>query len=377
MANLKLIRVTGTPFSDAYRGCIGIQTSSERFEIIMDGKTWPQTSSFGQGYEPATKTDIEISWSTIYPHWTPEVGDKVIITQNIGNWRDKKATIVRDGGDDYWIVKDDDGHTCNFSKENQMILAPYCEPEKKLEQYHLHGFKLGDRITAIEIDGIRAGKHGTIVHFHQGHVGVSFDENIGANDCNGNCPYGRGWYLQVTQVEHYVEPKIKEETVSIKFLTEQQFKEKGLWRHSSPKGWNSMGLMNKYLGWSLVIPKSSIGSNGSFSYEDWTFQVTDYIITEWIPSKVDDFRDVSRTIANSSGAIGSSEPAKRLIIKGTSAAADSNPIFTNGVVYPVRLDLAHGSTHSTIATIDTDPLSLYKQKPITIKAKPKSKLTTI
>jgi hypothetical protein len=373
MANLKLIRVTGTPFSDACMGCIGIQTSSEDFEIIMDGRTWSQTSSFGQGYEPATKTDIERSWSTIYPHWTPEPGDKVIITQNYEDWANCKGTIVEEYNS-YYKVKREDGCMAAFDS-CEMILAPYCEPEKKLEQYHLHGFKLGDRITAIEIDGIRAGKHGTIVHFHQGHVGVSFDENIGANDCNGHCPYGRGWYLQVTQVEHYVEPKIKEETVTIKFLTEQQFREKGLWNRYGPKGWNNIGEMNKYLGRSAVIPKSSIGSNGSFSYEGWTFKVTDYIITEWILSKVDDFRDVSRTIANSSGAIGSSEPAKRLVIKGISAASDSNPIFVNGKSYPVSSDSVYPT--AIIGKIDTDPLSLYKQKPITIKAKPKTKLTTI
>ena len=78
-----------------------------------------------------------------------------------------------------------------------------------------------------------------------------------------------------------------------------------------------------------------------------------------------------------SGAIGSSQPATRLVIKGSSAAADANGVFVSGVVYPIRLDSSDGSTHSTIATIDSDPLSSYKQKPITIKPKPKTKLTTI
>ena len=78
-----------------------------------------------------------------------------------------------------------------------------------------------------------------------------------------------------------------------------------------------------------------------------------------------------------SGAIGSSQPATRLVIKGRSAAADANGVFVSGVVYPIRLDSSDGSTHSTIATIDSDPLSSYKQKPITIKPKPKTKLTTI
>jgi hypothetical protein len=138
-----------------------------------------------------------------------------------------------------------------------------------------------------------------------------------------------------------------------------------------------MGVMNKYLGQSLVIPKSSIRSDGSFEHDGWSFKVTDFIITEWIPSKVDDFADVSRTIANSSGAIGSSEPAKRLIIKGTSAATDSNSIFVNGKIYPISANSVHGSTHSTIAPINPDPLSLYEQKPIILKSKPKTKLKPI
>lgn len=170
-------------------------------------------------------------------------------------------------------------------------------------------------------------------------------------------------------------PEPSKETVSIKFLTEQQFIDKGLWNRYGPKGWNSIGEMNKYLGQSLVIPKSSIKSDGSLDYEGWTFKVTDYIITEWIPSEVDDFRDVSRTIANSSGAIGSSEPAKRLIIKGTSAASDSNSIFVNGKSYPVSSDSAYPTAN--IAVVNPDPLSLYEQKPIILKSKPKTKLKPI
>jgi hypothetical protein len=161
-------------------------------------------------------------------------------------------------------------------------------------------------------------------------------------------------------------PEPSKETVSIKFLTEQQFRDKGLWNHSCPKGWNSIGEMNKYLGQSLVIPKSSIKSDGFFDYEGWTFKVTDYIITEGISPD-----------SNTSGAIGTSEPAKRLVIKANTVAADSNSIFVNGKIYPISANSVHGSTHSTIAPINPDPLSLYEQKPIILKSKPKTKLKPI
>ena len=273
MANLKLIVVTGVPFSGICVGCIGIQTHPETFQIIRDGITYTQYASSGDNYRLATQEDIERNWSTIYPHWTPEPGDNVIITQNYGDWANKEACIVgKNVLNNYWNVLREDGATNSFDYTHQMILAPY-----------------------------------NITPMHES----------------------------------------KKESVTVKFLTEQQFKDNGLWSYSAPQGWNNMGEMNKYLGQSLVIPKSSIRSDGSFIYQDWKFKVSDYIITEWIPSKVDDFRDVSKTIASSSGPVGSSEPATRLIIKGASA------------------------------TINPDPLSLYEQKPIILKPKPKTKLKTI
>ena len=143
-------------------------------------------------------------------------------------------------------------------------------------------------------------------------------------------------------------PEPSEETVTIKFLTEQQFKEKGLWNHSCPKGWNSHGDMNHFLGQSLVIPKSSIGSNGSFEYDGWSFKVTDYIITEWIPSEVDDFRDVSRTIATSN------------TVSGTSFYNYKD--FSTGTIAPAG---------------PIDELAKYQQKPTILQKKPKPRFTTI
>ena len=445
MANLKLIVVTGKPFSDICVGCIGIQTDPETFQIIRDGRTYTQYASSGDGYRLATKEDIEKNWSTIYPHWTPEPGDNVIITENYGDWANKEACIVgKNVLNNYWNVLREDGATNSFDYAHQMILAPYVEAKTEPKPEVLHGFKVGDRVLCTEISGPRAYKKGTVVHL-KGNIGVSYDDYCSGHDCNGYCPAGKGWYSDVSEIIHYIEPeKPLEETVSIKFLTEQQFINKGLWRKDHPKGWNSMGEMNKYLGLSVVIPKSSIGSDGSFKYEDWTFKETDYIVTEWIPSKVDDSRDVSRTIASSGITFKSvvtpipkaEKPLRRFKVgdKVTyKSRAECGGMYRYGgedqegfvgtvesersydlerSCYDLKVTTKEGDFCYTmlesefyeydsgyipttsrpvgssepatrlvikgaVATIDTDPLSLYKQKPITIKSKPKSKLTTI
>jgi hypothetical protein len=533
MANLKLIKVTGSPFCSIFYGCIGIEERENQFQIIKDGRLHGQSSYSDTGWKYATAEEIEESWDAIYPHWKPEKGDKVIVTQDYPNWINCKGTIIEKdpGADDYYRVESEDGMMSTFNYTSQMILAPYVEATVEPKQHSLDGFKLGDRVESTE-SGATIGKKGSVVHFDQGYIGVCFDENIGGHNCNDHCPYGRGRYLRVTDVKHYIEPEkpkettmtkfkegdrvkcigitargygklgtvrrmgesigvefdenvdghyldgccekgygwwikssdlelvteSKQETVSIRFLTKQEFVDKGLWAYTYPKGWNSDGHMNKYLGQSVVIPKSNIGSDGTFRYQDWTFKVTDYLVTEGAsssestPSPVIDTKPEKpprrfkvgdkvtyKSLAQcnggynyggedqtgfvgivesemsyeldkgcyglrvttkggdycynmlesefheydfgyvpiTSGAIGTSEPATRLIIKGSSAAADGNHIFVNGVAYPISHYSSDGFTHSTIATIDSDPLSSYKQKPITIKPKPKTKLTTI
>jgi hypothetical protein len=533
MANLKLIRVTGSPFCSTFYGCIGIRETDNQFQIIKDGRLRGQSSFSGTGYEYATAEEIEENWAAIYPHWTPEKGDKVIVTQDYPNWINCKGTIIEKdpGADDYYRVESEDGMMSTFNYTSQMILAPYVEATVEPKQHSLDGFKLGDRVESTE-SGATIGKKGTVVHFNQGHVGVSFDENIGGHNCNDHCPYGRGRYLRVTDVKHYIEPEkpkettmtkfkigdrvkcigitakgygklgtvrrvgesigvefdenvnghyldgsckdghgwwikssdlelvteSKQETVSIRFLTKQEFVDKGLWAYTYPKGWNSDGHMNKYLGQSVVIPKSNIGSDGTFRYQDWTFKVTDYLVTEGAsssestPSPVIDTKPEkpprrfkvgdkityksrgdsyhyggddqegfvgtvehdgeyvedqgcyglrvstkdgdfcynmlesefyeydSGYIPTTSLPIGSSQPATRLVIKGSSDVADSKHILVGGIAYPISsLSSVQPSplTYGTIRSIDTDPLSSYKQKPITIKQKPKTKLTII
>lgn len=461
MANLKLIKVTGSPFTSESIGCIGIQRSDYQFDIIKDGRLHGQSSLSGTGWKYATAEEIEESWDAIYPHWKPEVGDNVIVTQDYGDWAGCRAAILEkdDTGTDYYRVQREDGSMSTFDYTSQMILAPYSETTIETtiepEEKSTTKFKVGDRVKCIGTTIKGYGKVGTVRRTGDS-VGVEFDENVDGHTLDGCCEKGYGWWIKSSDLELVTESK--QETVSIRFLTKQEFVDKGLWAYTYPKGWNSDGHMNKYLGQSVVIPKSNIGSDGTFRYQDWTFKVTDYLVTEGAsssestPSPVIDTKPEkpprrfkvgdkvtykSRAECNgsynyggedqtgfvgivesemsyesdkgcyglrvttkggdycynmlesefheydfgyvpiTSGAIGSSQPATRLVIKGSSAAADGKHILVSGVAYPIRLDSSDGSTHSTIATIDSDPLSLYKQKPITIKSKPKTKLTTI
>ena len=463
MANLKLIRVKGKPFSDVYRGCIGIETGPETFEVIKDGRTYSQLASAGDGYEYATKTDIQICWSAIYPHWTPEKGDKVIVTQDYPNWTNCKGTIIEKdpGADDYYRVESEDGIMSTFDYTSQMILAPYSksivEPTIEPEETATTKFKEGDRVKCIGITARGYGKLGTVRRMGES-IGVEFDENVDGHYLDGCCENGYGWWIKSSDLELVTESK--QETVSIRFLTKQEFVDKGLWAYTYPKGWNSDGQMNKYLGQSVVIPKSSIRSHGSFVYENWTFQATDYILSGEIPTSVSTSKSVVTPIAKlekpprrfkvgdkvtyksrgesyhyggddqegfvgivehdgeyvedqgcyglrvstkdgdfcynmlesefyeydsgyiptTSLPIGSSQPATRLVIKGSSDVADSKHILVGGIAYPISsLSSVQPSplTYGTIRSIDTDPLSSYKQKPITIKQKPKTKLTII
>ena len=324
-----------------------------------------------------------------------------------------------------------------------MILAPYIETTKEPEQKATTKFKIGDRVKCIGIPARGYGKVGTVRQIKE-NVGVEFDEDIDGHTLDGCCKDGHGWWVGSSHLELVTESKPKEETVSIRFLREQEFINKGLWRKNHPKGWNSDGHMNKYLGQSVVIPKSIIGSDGSLVYENWTFQATDYIVTEWIPSKIDDFKDVSRTIASSGITFKSvvtpiakpEKPPRRFKVgdKVTyKSRAECNGSYNYGgedqtgfigIVesemsyesdkgcYGLRVSTKDGdfcynmlesefyeydsgyipttslpvgssqpATRLVIkgssAAVDTDPLSSYKQKPITIKQKPKTKLTII
>jgi hypothetical protein len=298
MANLKLIKVTGSPFCSIFYGCIGIQETDNQFQIIKDGRLHGQSSFSGTGWKYATTEEIEESWDAIYPHWTPEHRDNVIVTQDYGDWIGCKATIFEKDstGTDYYRVEREDGSMSTFDYTSQMILAPYVkhyfEPEKP--EKPPRRFKVGDKVTYKSLA-----------------------------QCNGSYNYGG------------------EDQTGFIGIVESEMS------YESDKGCYGLRVTTK---------------GGDYCYNMLESEFHEY-----------DFGYVPIT----SVAIGTTEPATRLIIKGSSAAADGNHIFVNGVAYPISHYSSDGFTHSTIATIDSDPLSSYKQKPITIKPKPKTKLTTI
>ena len=309
MANLKLIKVTGSPFCTTFYGCIGIQVIDNQFQIIKDGRLRGQSSLSGTGWKYATAEEIEESWDAIYPHWTPEHGDKVIVTQDYPGWTNCKGTIIEKDstGTDYYRVEREDGSMSTFDYTSQMILAPYVEvkAKAKLEVEPQHIFepkptwswkdlKIGDKVKIIgQTSSLRP-------------IGSIFTiDKMEHKDYTGNQPIrligtdgkDKGWPT-IGTFEPYYEPKEpKEETVSIRFLREQEFKDQGLWTRDHPKGWNSDGHMNGYLGQSVVIPKSSIGSDGTFRYETWTFKVTDYLVTEGVSSSESVSKSVVTPIA--------------------------------------------------------------------------------
>ena len=308
MANLKIIWTTGRPFSPASIDKIGYQISSDEFNIYI-GSFWTnQSSSLGKGYRPATAEEIAEHWKVLHTRWSPEPGDKVIVTQDMGNWYNKRGTIVGDGGDDYWVVRrDDDGYTFNFKKENQMILAPYEESLKPTSPESKHGFTIGD-IVIPDSDNFK-GRECIVRALSSSSVGVHcpLGASLGGHTLDGHCPGNTGrWYLPshlklVSKVEPETVskpstpstptiPLPKEGYTTIRFLTEEEFKALDRWvtyaGKGYPKGWNNEGYMNKYLGTYILIRKSDFKADHSFNYEDWHFRVTDYqIIRESVEPK--------------------------------------------------------------------------------------------
>jgi hypothetical protein len=316
MANLKIIWTTGSPFSSYCRNKIGYQKSSGEFNIYS-GSFWTyQSSSMGHGYRPATAEEIAEHWNVLHPKWNPEPGDKVIVTRSLGVWHNKRGTIVKNSGDDYWYVRrDDDGQTYNFKKENQMILAPYAETAKPVEiskstsPESRHGFTIGD-VVIPDRENFK-GRECIVKDFGSASVGVHCPSGagLGGHTLDGQCPDHTGrWYLPshlklvskeepetVSKPSTPSTPTIpipEEGYTTIRFFTEEEFKSKDRWDtydgKGFPKGWNNEGYMNRYLGTYILIRKSDFKADHSFNYEDWHFRVTDYqIIRETVEPKLE------------------------------------------------------------------------------------------
>jgi hypothetical protein len=315
MANLKIIWTTGSPFSSSCVNKIGYKLDSGKFDIYT-GSIWTDQASYrGQGYRPATADEIKKHWDVLRDMWIPEPGDKVIVTQDIGTWCNKKGTIVKEDGSDYWIVKrDEDGRTYNFMKGTQMILAPYEETAKPVEApkptspESKHGFTIGD-IVIPDSDNFK-GRECIVRALGSASVGVHcpLGAALGGHTLDGHCPDNTGrWYspssLKLVSKEEPETvsksstpstptiPPPKEDYVTIRIFTEEEFKAKGLWTvfggQGYPKGWNIEGEMNKYLGTYLQISKSDFRyDNTSFKYAGWNFKDTDYeVIHEGVEPK--------------------------------------------------------------------------------------------
>lgn len=316
MANLKIIWTTGASFSPSCIDKIAYEISPGRWNVYRDGSWCSQSAARDNGYRPATAEEIAEHWNVLHPKWNPEPGDKVIITQDIGKWCNKKGTIVEADGSDYWIVKRDyDGHTCNFMKQSQMILAPYEETAKSVETpkstspESRHGFTIGD-IVIPNCDNFK-GRQCIVRAFGSSSVGVHcpLGASLGGHTLDGHCPdnTGRWYHPSSLELVSKVEPETvskpstlstpsipipKEGYVTIRIFTEEEFKAKDLWSvfegQGYPKGWNMDGKMNKYLGTYIQVLKSSFCGDHSFGYESWSFKSTDYeVIHKSVEPKVE------------------------------------------------------------------------------------------
>ena len=313
MANLKIIWTTGAPFSSSCRGKIGYEISSDEFNIYS-GSYWAnQSSSMGEGYRPATAKEITEHWDVLHPMWIPEVGDKVIITQDHDDWRNKRAVIVEGHYyEDYCRIKKEDGESTIFSKSSHMILAPYEESAKPVETPKApeskHGFTIGD-IVIPDCDNFK-GRECIVRALGSASVGVHcpLGAALGGHTLEGHCPDNTGrWYIPSSlklvskeEPETLSKPSTpstasipipKEGYVTVRVFTEEEFKSEDLWDtyggKGHPTGWNSEGDMNKYLGTYLQIPNSDFRGH-SFKYKGWEFRSTDYeVIHEGVKPKVE------------------------------------------------------------------------------------------
>jgi len=316
MANLKIIWTTGKPFSPSSVNKIGYQISSGEFNIYTGSYWTDQASSLGKGYRPATAEEIAEHWKVLHPKWTPEPGDRVIVTQDIGTWCNKRGTIVNADGSEYWIVKrDDDGRTCNFMKQNQMILAPYEDSVKPVEApkptspESKHGFTIGDVVIPIS-DNLK-GRQCIVKVLNSSSIGVHCPSGVGlGHSLDGRYTDNTGWWYHPSSLKlvSKEEPETvskpstpstpstpsipipKEGYVTLRLFTEEEFKSKGFWdtfgSKGYPKGWNMDGEMNKYLNTYLQIREVDFRPDKSFTYSGWNFRNIDYeVIHEGVEPK--------------------------------------------------------------------------------------------
>ena len=111
-------------------------------------------------------------------------------------------------------------------------------------------------------------------HIHDGHYVV---ESLNPYESRGHQAGGRfdtnrGWGYYEKDLES------AEETITIRFLTKEEFKHRGIWDEANncPIYWDVP--MNVYLGKTITLYSSKIRSDGGFIYDDWWFEKNNYEI---------------------------------------------------------------------------------------------------
>lgn len=215
MANLKIIWTTGSPFSPGCIDKIAYETSPGEWNVYKGSSWHPQSSSTSRGYRPATAEEIAEHWKVLHPKWTPEPGDKVIVTQDYRDWTNVRGTIVEESstGVGYWYVKREDGDIVSFDYSTQMILAPTTSKPEEPKEKTTSKFKVGDRVQCLSKDTLRYLKTGTVVVEGITNVGVEFDGYICGHSLEGMCKDGHGWYVEHHNLDIILstKPKLKEE----------------------------------------------------------------------------------------------------------------------------------------------------------------------
>lgn len=293
MANLKIIWTTGLPFSPASINRIGYETSPGEWNVYRDGTWCSQTASTGDGYRLATAEEIAEHWKVLHPKWTPEPGDKVIITQEYYDWRNQRGVIVEKHDEkDYWRVQKEDGKSTIFSKSIHMILAPYEETAKPTIPTPKEGYIT---IRLFTEDEFRSKGLWNSNGYPEGwnndgemnkYLGTYIQLSKSKFDGSSSFRY-EDWHFAANNYEVIhdsveTKPEPKPETTSkpgmitVRFFTETEFKAKDLWStpDNCPKGW--VQAMNKYLGQTVDINKSNTKIDGELCYNGWTFTADDY-----------------------------------------------------------------------------------------------------
>ena len=211
MANLKIIKVTGSPFASGLEGQLGYHVQGGEFKVWGGVQFHGQgADSEGSGWHYASYEEMKGErWAIFNDVWNPEVGDYVCEKTGI---TPEYLGVITEVDGLYITIKTTRGTSVYANLQNFM-----CAP-----------VGLWKEISKIE----------------------------------------------GTSVESKTKDKPEEE-VKIRFKTEAEFKRDGQWisnlRGGYPETWNSDREMNNFMGNYYTIPKRYLKSE-SFRFKNWTFK---------------------------------------------------------------------------------------------------------